>query len=186
MARAVFLDRDGILNMAILRNGKPFSPTTPEEMIIVPAAAELLGRLRAAGFKLIVVTNQPDVARGKMSRSTVDAMNRQLCAALPIDAVEVCPHDNADNCDCRKPKPGMLLRAARTHDIDCIDSFMVGDRLSDIEAGQRAQCRTILVGDGYGEECTVQPEATVHNLRAAIEWILKQPSRAEASHEERR
>ena len=128
VSRAVFFDRDGVVNKAIIRNGKPYSPMTLEEMSVVPGAAELLGALRARGFKLVVVTNQPDVARGKISRSTVDAMNRYLCSVLPLDAVEVCDHDNDDNCDCRKPKPGMLVRAARRNAIELGESFMIGDR----------------------------------------------------------
>jgi D-glycero-D-manno-heptose 1,7-bisphosphate phosphatase len=178
VARAVFLDRDGVVNKAIIHNGKPHSPMTLEEMIIVPEAAELLGALRGEGFMLVVVTNQPDVARGKMTRSTVDAMNRYLCSILPLDDVEVCDHDNADNCDCRKPKPGMLVRAARRNAIELGESFMVGDRWSDIEAGRRAQCRTILIGDGYGEQQISQPDAIVASLREATEWILKTTDKA--------
>ena len=173
LSRAVFLDRDGVLNKAIIRDGKPYSPMALEEMIIVPEAAELLGLLREKGFRLVVVTNQPDVARGKITRSTVDAMNRYLCSVLPLDAVEVCDHDNADNCDCRKPKPGMLIRAARRNAIELTESFMIGDRWSDIEAGRRAQCRTILIGDGYGEQSTSRPDAIVPDLREATDWILR-------------
>lgn len=173
MSRAVFLDRDGVVNKAIICNGKPYSPMALEEMIIVPGAAELLSVLRTNGFKLVVVTNQPDVARGKIARSTVDAMNRYLCNILPLDAVEVCDHDNADNCDCRKPKPGMLIRAARRNAIELGESFMIGDRWSDIEAGRRAHCRTILIGDGYGEQQMSRPHVVVRGLRAATEWILK-------------
>ena len=175
MSRAVFLDRDGVVNKAIIHDGKPYSPMRLEEMIIMPGAAELLRALRAKGFKLVIVTNQPDVARGKIPRSTVDAMNRYLCSVLPLDAVEVCDHDNADNCDCRKPKPGMLIRAARRNAIELGESFMVGDRWSDIEAGRRAQCRTILIGDGYGEQQMSQPDVVVPSLREAAEWILRTP-----------
>ena len=170
--RAIFLDRDGVVNKAIVRKGKPYSPTTLEELIIVPEAPELLELLRVSGFKLVVVTNQPDVARGKITRSTVDAMNRYLCRVLPLDAVEICDHDDADHCDCRKPKPGLLMRAARTHAINLSESFMVGDRWSDIEAGRRAHCCTILIGDGYGEQQTCQADVIVSGLREATEWIL--------------
>lgn len=173
VSRAVFLDRDGVVNKAIIRNGKPCSPMTLNEMIIVPGAAELLGALRAKGFKLVVVTNQPDVARGNIARSTVDTMNRYLCSVLPLDAVEVCDHDSADNCDCRKPKPGMLIRAALQNAIELKSSFMMGDRWSDIEAGRRANCRTILIGDGYAEQQMSQPDTVVPSLREAIAWILQ-------------
>lgn len=175
MTRAVFLDRDGVLNKAYVRNGKPYSPDTIEEMIIVPDAAEALERLHQHGFRLLVATNQPDIARGRMTRAQVDAMNAYLRSKLPLDAIEMCTHDDADNCDCRKPKPGMLLRAAKRDGIALAESFMVGDRYRDIEAGHGAGCRTILVGDGYGETFKAQPDATVSTLGKAADWILRQP-----------
>lgn len=177
MKRAVFLDRDGVLNKAYVRNGKPYSPDTIEEMIIVPDAAEALDRLRRHGFRLIVATNQPDIARGRMTRGEVDAMNAHLRSKLPsLDEIEMCVHDDANNCDCRKPKPGMLLRAAERDGIALAESFMVGDRYRDIEAGHSAGCRTILVGNGYGEVFKAQPDAIVSSLSEAADWILRQPA----------
>jgi D-glycero-D-manno-heptose 1,7-bisphosphate phosphatase len=175
MRRAVFLDRDGVLNKAYVRNGRPYSPETVEEMIIVPDATDALDRLRRHGFLLIVVTNQPDIARGRLTREQVDAMNAHLRNELPLDAIEMCTHDDSDHCDCRKPKPGMLLHAAKRDGIALAESFMVGDRYRDIEAGHSAGCRTILVGDGYGEAFKVGPDATVKTLTEAADWILRQP-----------
>jgi D-glycero-D-manno-heptose 1,7-bisphosphate phosphatase len=175
MTRAVFLDRDGVLNKAFVRNGKPYSPDTVEEMVIVPDAATALGRLREHGFRLIVATNQPDIARGRLTREQVDAMNAHLRSKLPLDAVEVCTHDDGDNCDCRKPKPGLLLHAAQRDGIALAESFMVGDRYRDIEAGHAAHCRTILIGDGYGERFKARPDVTVATLTEAADWILQQP-----------
>jgi D-glycero-D-manno-heptose 1,7-bisphosphate phosphatase len=175
MKRAVFLDRDGVLNKAYVRDGKPYSPDTVEEMIIVPDAREALERLRRHGFRLIVATNQPDIARGRLTRAQVDAMNGYLADRLPLDEIEMCPHDDADHCDCRKPKPGLLLRVAEREGIALSQSFMVGDRYRDIEAGHSAGCRTVLVGDGYGETFKAQPDATVSTLSEAANWILKQP-----------
>jgi D-glycero-D-manno-heptose 1,7-bisphosphate phosphatase len=177
MTRAVFLDRDGVLNKAILRNGKPFSPDTVAEMEIVADAAAALDQLRRHGFRLIVATNQPDIARGRLTRRQVDAMNDHLRSRLPLDAVEVCAHDDPDRCDCRKPAPGLLLRAAQRDGIVLRDSFMVGDRWRDIEAGHRAQCRTVLIGDGYGETFKSQPDVAVGSISEAVAWILKQPAR---------
>jgi D-glycero-D-manno-heptose 1,7-bisphosphate phosphatase len=176
MRRAVFLDRDGVLNKAYVWNGKPYSPDTIEEMIIVPDAAEALGRLRRHGFRLVVATNQPDIARGRLTRAQVDAMNAHLRNELPLDAIEMCIHDDADHCDCRKPKPGMLLHAAERDGIALAESYMVGDRYRDIEAGHSAGCRTILVGDGYGETFKVQPDAIVSTLTQAADWILQKPA----------
>jgi D-glycero-D-manno-heptose 1,7-bisphosphate phosphatase len=167
-----------VLNKAYIRNGKPFSPDTVEEMIIVPDAADALNRLRRHGFRLIVATNQPDIARKRLTREQVDAMNGHLRSNLPLDAVEVCTHDDADNCDCRKPKPGLLLNAAQRDGIALDESFMVGDRYRDIEAGHSAGCRTILIGDGYGETFKAQPDATFATLSEAADWILKQPAKA--------
>ena len=175
MKRAVFLDRDGVLNQAYVRNGKPYSPDTIEEMIIVPDATEALERLRQHGFRLIVATNQPDIARGRLTRAQVDAMNGYLASKLPLDGIEMCTHDDADHCECRKPRPGLLVQAAQREGIDLSQSFMVGDRYRDIEAGHSAGCRTILIGDGYGETFKAQPDATVSTLSEAADWILKQP-----------
>jgi D-glycero-D-manno-heptose 1,7-bisphosphate phosphatase len=175
MRRAVFLDRDGVLNKAYVRDGKPYSPDTVEEMIIVADAAHALERLRQHGFRLIVATNQPDIARGRLTRAQVDAMNGYLWSKLPLDGIEMCTHDDADQCDCRKPKPGLLLHAAEREGIDLSQSFMVGDRYRDIEAGHGASCRTILIGNGYGETFKAQPDVMVSTLTEAADWILKQP-----------
>jgi D-glycero-D-manno-heptose 1,7-bisphosphate phosphatase len=180
MTRAVFLDRDGVLNKAFVRNGKPYSPDTIEEMVIVPDAPAALDRLREHGFRLVVVTNQPDVARGRLTREQVDAMNAHLRNNLPLDAIEVCMHDDADNCDCRKPKPGLLLHAAQRDGIALAQSFMIGDRYRDIEAGHSAHCRTILIGDGYGERFKAQPDVAVATLTEAADWILTQPANMQA------
>jgi D-glycero-D-manno-heptose 1,7-bisphosphate phosphatase len=175
MKRAVFLDRDGVLNKAFVRNGRPHSPDSIEEMIIPSDAAAALGRLRQHGFRLLMATNQPDIARGRLTRGQVDAMNGYVASRLPLDGIEMCTHDDDDHCDCRKPKPGLLLHAAGREGIDLARSFMVGDRYRDIEAGHSAGCRTILIGDGYGEAFKVQPDATVATLREAADWILQQP-----------
>jgi len=177
--KAVFLDRDGVLNEAIVRDGRPFSPASLQEVVIVPGARALMDVLRRAGFRLIVVTNQPDVARGKITREAAEAVNRYVCKMAAVDAAELCAHDDADACDCRKPKPGMLLRAAQREGISLEHSFMVGDRWRDVEAGRRAGCRTVLIGDGYREAADVRADATVGDLRAAVDWMLAQSGRAQ-------
>ena len=110
--RAIFLDRDGVLNEAVVRNGRPYPPGTVEELRVFPDAAGALDRLRTAGYLLLVVTNQPDVARGTQSMESVLALNTALSKQLQIDCFLVCPHDDQDACDCRKPKPGLLLQLA--------------------------------------------------------------------------
>jgi D-glycero-D-manno-heptose 1,7-bisphosphate phosphatase len=172
--KAVFLDRDGVLNEAPFRDGKPLSPMTVSEVVVPSDVAAALSRLRENGFRLIMVTNQPNIARGAQSREAVHAINRYLKETLNLQAIEICEHDDADNCECRKPKPGMLLRAAARDHIALAESFMIGDRWRDIEAGCRAGCRTILMGNGYGEEMRSVPDVAVATLSDAADWILAQ------------
>jgi D-glycero-D-manno-heptose 1,7-bisphosphate phosphatase len=171
---AVFLDRDGVLNEAIIRNGKPYPPADLSELVITSGACAALEELTREGFLLVVVSNQPDVARGKAKRVDVDDINAQLAAILPLDAIEVCEHDDDARCDCRKPKPGMLTRACDNLGVDLASSFMVGDRWRDIECGRRAGCRTILIGDGYGETFPSAPTIKLASLPEAASWILQQ------------
>jgi D-glycero-D-manno-heptose 1,7-bisphosphate phosphatase len=172
--RAVFLDRDGVLNEAIVRNGKPYPPRDLSELVIAHGARAALDELKRHGFLLIVVTNQPDIVRGKASRADVDKINGHLATMLPLDAIEVCDHDDDNQCDCRKPKPGLILRARERLGVDLATSFMVGDRWRDIEAGQRAGCRTILIGNGYGETFPCAPTINLVSLPLAASWIIKQ------------
>jgi D-glycero-D-manno-heptose 1,7-bisphosphate phosphatase len=170
---AVFLDRDGVINRAIVREGKPFPPGSLDELEILDGVDESLRALKDAGFKLIVVTNQPDVARGTVSKTLVEDINRALQDALPLDSILSCFHDGADQCDCRKPKPGLLLAAAREWDIDLPGSYMVGDRWRDVEAGRAAGCMTFFVDYQYDEK---QPDAydfRVGSLREAAQIILQ-------------
>ena len=109
-ARAVFLDRDGVLNHAIVRAGRPYPPAGLSEIELLPGVRKACAALRAAGYLLIVVTNQPDIARGKQTREAVDAMNGWMQRELALDQVQVCPHDDRDACACRKPAPGMLRK----------------------------------------------------------------------------
>ena len=171
---AVFLDRDGVLNRAVVRDGKPLPPPGLHHLEILPGTASALKELRAHGFPLYVITNQPDVARGNLTRDEVDAMNRKLQSELPIDDIFVCYHDDADQCACRKPSPGLLFQARRRHNIDLARSFVVGDRWRDIDAGHAAGCKTILIDYGYRERKAAQPpEAVVHSLREAADWIIQ-------------
>jgi D-glycero-D-manno-heptose 1,7-bisphosphate phosphatase len=171
---AVFLDRDGVINRAIVRDGKPYPPASAEELEILPGVPEALQRLRAAGYALIVVTNQPDIARGTTTLAAVEAIAAKLRRELPLDEIRTCPHDNADGCECRKPKPGLLLQAPG---YDMRASAMVGDRWRDIEAGIAAGCgTTILIDYGYDEAITQEPTTRVHSLAEAADWLLQHRS----------
>lgn len=172
MRQAVFLDRDGILVRALVRDGKPYPPTSFAELEILPGVVEACTMLHKAGFLLIVVSNQPDVARGSQQREVVEAMNQMLREKLPLDDIRVCYHD-ADHCSCRKPEPGMLLQATRDWNIDLSASFMVGDRWKDIEAGRRAGCKTIFADYGYKERKPDCPDHRIGSLIEAVDWILR-------------
>jgi len=125
---------------------------------------------------LIVVTNQPDIARGTQDRAVADAIHHALRETLPLDDFFVCPHDDADQCDCRKPLPGLLLRATEKYDIDLPQSFMVGDRWRDVDAGASAGCATVWIDYGYREKRpAAKPSIEVESVRAAADWILSQP-----------
>jgi D-glycero-D-manno-heptose 1,7-bisphosphate phosphatase len=170
MQPAVFLDRDGVINRAVVRDGRPYAPRRLEDLEVLPGVLEALVRLKAVGFALVVVTNQPDVARGSLARQTLRAMHERLSSLLPLDELRVCCHDDAEGCDCRKPKPGLLTRAPL---YDLGRSVVVGDRWRDIEAGQRAGCRAaILIDYGYDEGQSINPDVRVRSLSEAADWIL--------------
>ncbi|MBN1814653.1 MAG: HAD family hydrolase [Anaerolineae bacterium] len=173
MRRAVFLDRDGVLVRATVRGGKPYPPASLAELEILPDAVEVCNMLHEAGYLLIAVTNQPDVARGTQRREVVEAMNRILRERLPLDDIQVCYHDDTDHCSCRKPEPGMLLQAAQAWDIDLSASFMIGDRWKDIEAGRRAGCQTIFLDYGYEERKPSCPDHWVSSLTEAAGCVLQ-------------
>ena len=171
--RAVFLDRDGVLNEAIVRERRPYPPSNLAELKIVPDAPAALSRLKRAGFLLIVITNQPDVARGTQTRKAVEELNTAVRTALPVDDFYVCFHEASDECGCRKPKPGLLLAAAAERNIDLRRSFMIGDRWRDIDAGATSGCRTVLIDCHYDERAPEStPDFRTTSLNAAVEWIL--------------
>lgn len=173
LTHAVFLDRDGVINRAIVRGGKPFAAESLEQLEILPGVLEALQRLRASGYLNIVVTNQPDVGAGKVPRRAVEEIHAYLLKELPIDAVKVCYHVEADSCSCRKPKPGMLLKAARDLDINLAASWVVGDRWRDVEAGHAAGCRALFIDYGYAEKRPEKPYLSVTSLLDGASLILR-------------
>ena len=156
----------------MVRAGKPYAPMTLGDFEILPGVAEALVAQRAAGFLNVVVTNQPDVATGKQRREAVEAMNAFLEKNLPLDLIKVCYHADADSCACRKPRPGMLLEAARELDIDLSRSAIVGDRWRDVGAGQAAGCNCYFVEAGYAEKRPEKPYVAVKSLPEATRLIL--------------
>ncbi len=169
---AVFLDRDGVLNRAMLRDGKPFPPVSLDEVEILPGAFSSLKRLEAAGFVLIGITNQPDVARGSQSREMVESINRAILSQLPIREIFACYHDDSDECECRKPKPGLIFEAAKKYGLDLRRSWVVGDRWKDIAAGQCAGLKTIFVDYHYAETYRALPADCVVKDTAFLAEII--------------
>jgi len=170
--KAIFLDRDGVLNRALIREGRPYPPQNINEVEILAGVPIALKLLKSAGFLLITVSNQPDVARGTLSRETVDAINSLLCAQLPIDHFVMCYHDNGDRCECRKPKPGMIISSASKFNIDLGKSYMIGDRWRDIVAGSVAGCKTVFLDYKYDEQRPESFNYITESLLEAAKLIL--------------
>jgi D-glycero-D-manno-heptose 1,7-bisphosphate phosphatase len=169
MNRAVFLDRDGVIIRTDVRDGKPYAITSLDALDVLDGAEDAVRRLKQAGFATIVVTNQPDVAAGKVTRDVVEAINAELMEKLEIDEIKTCFDIAAP---CYKPKPGMLLEAARDHDITLDRSYLVGDRWRDVGAGKAAGCMTVFIDMGYAEQLSDAPDVTVGSVAEAADFIL--------------
>lgn len=171
-ARAVFLDRDGVINAVRLQGGRPHPPQALEEFCLLPGVVEACNLLRDAGFLLVVATNQPDVGRGAQDRAVVESMHKVMCEKLPINRIEVCYDGGEQFSEYRKPEPGMLLRAASELRIELSQSYMVGDRWRDIDCGYAAGCTTIFIDYGYNEPLRRHPDFVVPDLLTAATMIV--------------
>jgi D-glycero-D-manno-heptose 1,7-bisphosphate phosphatase len=184
MKCAVFLDRDGVINRAVVRDGMPHPPATLANFEILPDVPEALRALDEAGFLLVVVTNQPDVARGLQQLEVVEAMHKRLREELPLDDIKACYELDGLSCACYKPKPGMLLDAAREHNINLGRSYMVGDRWRDIDAGRTAGCTTIFIDNRYDERRPRGADITATSLADVVPDILRITMRNVTLHDE--
>jgi D-glycero-D-manno-heptose 1,7-bisphosphate phosphatase len=167
MNKAIFLDRDGVINAVKLIDGKPYPPKDLSELNILPKVDEALFTLKGLGYLLIVITNQPDVSRGKAQIKTIENINNFLKTLFPLDDFYTCYHDDIQNCDCRKPRPGNILRAVTKYDIDINSSFMIGDRWRDIQAGLSAGCKTFFIDYNYNEKRPENYDFKVESLHEA-------------------
>ena len=171
--KAIFLDRDGVLNKLINRSGKLQAPYTLLEFELFSGVEEALRIIKFKGYLAVVVTNQPDVKRAWVSRESVELINNEILKRLPIDDIKICYHINEDQCSCRKPAPGMLIDAAKKWGIDLNLSYMVGDRYSDIAAGHVIGCQTILIGDvdSGNQGSFPSPDFRANSLIEAMKFI---------------
>jgi len=171
--KAIFLDRDGVLNDAVIVHNKPYPPNSLNKLKISSGVKKGMRQLKELGYLLIVITNQPDVARGTTSLANVDEINSYLRKELNFDDIFCCFHDNNDNCECRKPKPGLIFSAAKKWDIDLTSSFMVGDRWRDIETGKNAGIKTILIDHDYDEEY-LEPDFKCYDFNGLVQIVQSQ------------
>jgi D-glycero-D-manno-heptose 1,7-bisphosphate phosphatase len=169
---AVFFDRDGVLIQTPIIDGSPVASNTLNEIEFVPGAIEICKWLFDRGVPCFLVTNQPDVSRGKVELSAVTTINQLVAESCFLTGVAMCVHDNEDSCECRKPKPGMLIELAQQHSLDLHGSIMVGDRWRDVNAGAAAGCRTIFIDYRYGERLKAEPTYKADSM-ADVGLILK-------------
>jgi D-glycero-D-manno-heptose 1,7-bisphosphate phosphatase len=172
MNKAVFLDRDGVINKALIRDGKAYSPRHFSEFEFMENIADQIRKIKDAGYFVIVITNQPDISRGIMDMSELNKMTEAIKANLPVDEIFICPHDDNDNCLCRKPKPGMLLNAAKKYEINLNECFFIGDGWKDMEAAKNAGCRGILIDAFYNK--SIDCFKRVHDMKDAVDIILNE------------
>lgn len=173
MRRAVFLDRDGVINKAIVQNGIPHPPASISELEILPGVPEALRKLHDLDYLLIVITNQPDASRGAIKKENIEAINAKILSNFPIDEIKTCFHDDIDKCQCRKPLPGAIFEAANQYRINLSRSFMIGDRWRDIEAGRKSGCTTFFVDYGYEEKRIITADYSVASLLEAQKIITE-------------
>jgi len=173
MKRAVFLDRDGVVNRAFVYNGVPMPPRTLEEVEILFGVKESIVLLKQHDFEVVIVTNQPDVARGFVTLDSVTQINELIELHLGITHFYTCFHDDSDKCNCRKPEPGLILKAAQDLGIDLSHSSMIGDRWRDIAAGQSAGCECFFIDYKYLEKSPAPPFTRVSSLIEATRMILE-------------
>jgi transaldolase len=178
---AVFLDRDGVLNESFVRDGVSFPPSAVEQFRLLPGVVEGVRLLESLGYLRIIVTNQPDVARGTQTQEMLDKIHEKMQREISVDGIYVCTHDTPDKCDCRKPLPGLLIRAARDYNVDLSRSFMIGDRWSDVAAGAAAGCRTFLIPRSYSKAERCQPDFTVDSVLEAAQRIANMPQHTQSA-----
>ena len=172
--RFVFLDRDGVVIESRIQRGKPIAISQHSEVKILNGVIDAVDLLIEANYELVVVTNQPDISKGTLSWGELRNIHMEISKWTKLESFYVCPHTESDSCLCRKPRPGLLLRAAEDFDIDLSNSYLVGDRWRDVEAGQAAGCKCFFIDNGYWEKKPVPPFDHVDSLFHAATIILSE------------
>jgi len=171
--KAIFLDRDGVLVKSFTRKGKAYAPTKLKDFKIYKDSTRCVKKLNSLGFKIFVITNQPDVGKKLISKSTLNKMHNKLKKKIEIDKIYTCIHTQDQKCTCRKPKPGMILKAAKVYKINLKKSYMIGDRSSDIICGNKAGCKTIFINRNYKEKKPLTQIASVKSFKEATNCIVR-------------
>lgn len=183
LKRAVFLDRDGVVNETFIREGKPYPPRQLSELKIFEDVASSVEAFHKAGFLVIIVTNQPDLSKGLLTLENLQSIHNEIQTKVKIDQIRFCPHEDYHDCSCRKPKAGMLLDASNEWEIDLSQSFMVGDRWKDIDAGKAAGCKTVWINrNKYQEKSPLEFNASATSLAEAIPYILGEVKNEESKN----
>ncbi len=171
--KAVFLDRDGVINHVVNHKeiNKPSSPWQIAEFKLIDGIKNPLDELKKMGFFLFVISNQPDIARGRIKKGTTEKINKIILEKFPIKEIIVCPHDDSDNCNCRKPKPGMITKLSKKWNVDLKKSYLIGDSWKDTEAAENAGIKSIIINKTYNQD--VNAGYRVKDLKAAVELIKK-------------
>lgn len=170
--KCIFLDRDGVINQPIIINQKPYSPRKKQEFIFTNDIKNLINKVVNRGYKVIVITNQPDIATGDLSESLLNYFHKRIMDEMLVDDIFVCKHLSSENCKCRKPKPGLIIEASLKHKINLKESFFIGDRWKDVDAANKVECHSIFIDYGYREKLKTTPKNYVKNLYDAFEVIF--------------
>jgi D-glycero-D-manno-heptose 1,7-bisphosphate phosphatase len=175
MNSGVFLDRDGVVNKIILKERRPYSPRELDQLEILEGVRDAVQIFQKLRFKVVVITNQPEISRGLITEDLTIEMHNKIREETGIESFYFCRHDDFHDCECRKPKAGMLLKAAEELNLDFSQSYLVGDRWKDIHAGQKVGCKCYFIDNHYDEPRPILPFHTVKSLYEAA--ILIRESR---------
>ena len=172
--KALFLDRDGIINRSFKnKKGKPKAPTLFKDFIFLPFLKNYLNEIKKLNFNIIIITNQPDISYGVLKEAELYKMHSKIYSSLPVTNIYVCKHSKEDNCKCRKPKTGLFRQALKKYNLNLKNSYAIGDRWSDIVASYKCGIKSIYVDRNYNEPKPTKQIFTTKSTKKALEYIIK-------------